>query len=99
MQRQAEHFRCKSCITAQPVVCRVRVPALDSADEISWDLMRSDEIKKMRYPVRHDEISDEIGWDLMRSDEISAVLESWLKEVLKSNPHNRESVPSAIADG
>ncbi len=72
MQRQAEHFRCKNCITAQPVVCRVLVPALDSADEISWDRMRSDEIKKMRYPVRRDEISDEIGWDLMGSDEISA---------------------------
>lgn len=76
MQRQAEHFRCKSCITAQPVVCRVRVPALDSADEISWDRMRSDEIKKMRYPVRRDEISDEIGWDLMRSDEITQALDN-----------------------
>lgn len=44
---------------------------MESADEISWDLMRSDEIKKMRYSIRHDEISDEIGRDLMGLDEIS----------------------------
>jgi len=39
--------------------------------------MGSHEIKKMRYPIRRDEISDEIGWDLMRSDEISALLRSF----------------------
>jgi hypothetical protein len=41
------------------------------------DPMGSHEIKKMRYPIRRDEISDEIGWDLMRSDEISALLRSF----------------------
>lgn len=33
----------------------------ESMDEISWDQMRSDEIKGMRYVIRSHEISDEIA--------------------------------------
>jgi len=33
----------------------------ESMDEISWDQMRSDEIKAMRYLIRSHEISDEIA--------------------------------------
>ena len=60
--------------------------------------MRSDEIKRIRYIIRRDEISDETGWDLMGSDEISAVGKASIQYQSKPGADG-ETEPRAVAGG